>query len=139
MAGGINLYAYCPNPLTSVDLDGLHSGQTGPSQPGNGKAGPTKEQLKTMSLAERRAHFLAKGVPPSQLGPSGFPKVHIVEKSTEKQARDAARQHGGTAPIKHTQDKGQPTHYHAVDEEGEKLKGKDNIHFQKKGAKSNPP
>lgn len=44
MAGGINLYAYCVNPLTTVDLDGLtHKNQTGPGQPGNGRESPNKE------------------------------------------------------------------------------------------------
>ena len=44
MAGGINLYAYCPNPLTMVDLDGLaHPKQTGPVPPGKKKDGSNQE------------------------------------------------------------------------------------------------
>ena len=86
-----------------------------------------------MSAAERRAHYIAKGVPEGQFGPSGYPKVHIVEKPTLKQAEEAARNAGGSAPIKHTQDAGQPTHFHAVDEAGNKLTGPKNVHYQKRG------
>jgi hypothetical protein len=90
------------------------------------------------TAAEVRAENLAKGIPDSQLGPSGKPKVHVVEKSTRKETVDAAREAGGSKPIKHTQDKGQPTHYHPVDADRNKLTGKKNIHFQQRGAKPNP-
>jgi hypothetical protein len=94
--------------------------------------------LEQMSADERRAYFIKKGVPPNQLGPSGYPKVNVVEKATRKDTIDAARQAGGSKPIKHTQDAGQPTHYHATDESGDKLTGKDNVHYQQRGAKENP-
>jgi len=91
-----------------------------------------------MTATERRAHFMAKGVPGNEIGPSGYPKVHTVEKSTRKETIDAARQAGETKPIKHTQDSGQAAHYHPTDKGGNKLTGKDNVHFQQKGAKENP-
>lgn len=93
---------------------------------------------KKAAAAVERAKNLEKGIPASQLGPSGKPKVHVVKKPTDKQAKDAARQHGKSKPEKHTQDAGQPTHYHGTDSTGEKLKGKDNVHFQKRGEKPNP-
>lgn len=93
----------------------------------------TAKTVAEMSAAERRAHYLEKGVPASQLGPSGYPKVHVVEKPTLKQAEEAARNAGGSAPEKNTQDVGQPTHFHAVDEAGNKLKGAKNVHYQKRG------
>jgi fructose/tagatose bisphosphate aldolase len=81
---------------------------------------------------------IAKGIPPGQLGPSGKPKIHIVEKSTRKQMIDAARHSGHGKPIKHTKDRGQPTHYHSVDRDGNKLRGKDNVHFCQRGSPKNP-
>jgi RHS repeat-associated protein len=90
------------------------------------------------TASEIRAENIAKGIPESQLGPSGKPKVHIVEKSTRKETIDAAREAGGSKPIKNTQDSGQPTHYHPVDADGNKLTGNKNIHFQQRGAKENP-
>jgi hypothetical protein len=100
--------------------------------------GGSTKSLKDMTAGERRTHFENKGVPTTQLGPSGYPKVHTVEKSTLKEAQDAARQAGGSKPIKHTQDRGQPTHFHPVDQQGNKLTGKDNVHFQQRGATPNP-
>jgi hypothetical protein len=91
-----------------------------------------------MTAAERRAHHLAKGIPDNQIGPSGYPKVHVVEKATLKEAEEAARNAGGSKPMKHTQDRGQPTHFHAVDQQGKKLGGKDNVHYQKRGDPANP-
>jgi hypothetical protein len=98
-----------------------------------------RDVQKKAAAAIERAKNLKKGIPPSQLGPSGKPKVHVVKKPTDKRAEDAARQHGKSKPEKHTQDAGQPTHYHGTDRAGEKLKGKDNVHFQKRGEKPNPP
>ncbi len=66
-AGGLNLYAYCPNPLNVVDLDGLaHNGKKpgsgkgeGPRKHPGGKAGKQKPQL----LAEDLADHLRKNPP----------------------------------------------------------------------------
>ena len=88
--------------------------------------------------ASVRAANIAKGIPPGQLGPSGKPKINIVEKSTRKQMIDAARHSGHGKPIKHTKDRGQPTHYHSADRDGNKLRGKDNVHFCQRGAPKNP-
>jgi RHS repeat-associated protein len=95
-------------------------------------------RLSQMTAAERRAFFIAKGVPENEIGPGGFPKVHVVERATLKEAEEAARQAGKGKPIKHTQDAGQATHFHAVDEEGNKLAGGKNVHFQKRGDPPNP-
>ncbi len=100
--------------------------------------GDAPKSLKEMSAAERRAHFLGKGVPATQIGPSGYPKVHIVETSTLKEAEEAARLAGKGKPLLHNQDRGQPPHFHPVDEQGKKLSGGDNIHFQRRGGKPNP-
>jgi len=90
------------------------------------------------TAALEKAKSLAKGIPESQLGPSGKPKIHTVEKSTLKQRTDAARQDGSSKPIKHNQDKGQAPHLHPVDRSGNKLTGHRNVHYQLKGAKINP-
>jgi hypothetical protein len=48
-----------------------------------------------------------------------------------KDAKDAARQHGDQAPIHHgPHEPGQRPHYHAVDRDGNKLTGEDNVHFE---------
>lgn len=80
-----------------------------------------------------------KGIPSSQLGPSGKPKVHTVSKSNNKQAKDAARNNpkSNTQPVKHSSDKGQKTHYHSI-KKGEKLGGKDNVHYEDRSTKRNP-
>jgi uncharacterized protein RhaS with RHS repeats len=46
---------------------------------------------------ETRAANLAKGIPESRLGPSGKPKVHTVEHSTRKEAREAAKKEADRA------------------------------------------
>jgi RHS repeat-associated protein len=116
----------------------------GPSAGGKSQSGENpKVQTqttpgKTKTAAELRQENIAKGIPPNQLGPSGKPKVHIVEKATLKQRKDAARQAGSGNPVLHNKDKGQPPHMHPVDKQGKKLTGKDNVHFQKRGDKPNP-
>ena len=89
------------------------------------------------AASEERETNIKKGVDPKDLGPSGKPKAHVVKKSTRKETVDAARNAGGSKPIKHTQDKGQPTHYHPTDRTGKKLTGRDNVHYQQKGSKPN--
>ncbi|MFD2162259.1 DUF6443 domain-containing protein [Paradesertivirga mongoliensis] len=88
---------------------------------------------------ENRAEAASKGIPQKQLGPSGKPKIHTVEKSNLKSAKDAARNNpkSNTAPTKHSSDKGQKTHYHST-KDNEKLKGKDNVHYVDRSSKKNP-
>ncbi|TKC05249.1 DUF6443 domain-containing protein [Pedobacter frigoris] len=55
-----------------------------------------------------------------KLGPSGKPMVHTVHHSSQKQAKDAARQGGKGTPVKHTKDNKGGSHYH----HGTGVKGK---------------
>jgi hypothetical protein len=41
-----------------------------------------------------RASNVARGIPDSRLGPSGKPKIHSIDKSSKKAAREAAEQAG---------------------------------------------
>lgn len=68
-----------------------------------------------------RAKNIAKGIPESQLGPSGKPKIHTVDHATRKRAKDAARRDGKGNPILHPNDVDQPPHFHAVDADGNKI------------------
>lgn len=57
----------------------------------------------------------------NELGPSGKPKVHEVDHSTKKGAKDAARQEGKGSPVQHpSPTKGSP-HFHPTDADGEKV------------------
>lgn len=80
-----------------------------------------------------------KGIPSSQLGPSGKPKIHTVSKANNKQAKDAARNNAksNSKPVKHSSDKGQKTHYHST-RNGKKQEKKDNIHYEDRSTKRNP-
>jgi hypothetical protein len=72
------------------------------------------------TAAAERARNLEKGVPETQLGPSGKPKIHVVRHSTRKGAEEAAREQGGKggSVIHHpTPEEGGP-HFH-----GETAKG----------------
>jgi len=91
------------------------------------------------SRAKNVAAADAKGIPVSQLGPSGKPKIHNVEKPNLKRAEDAARNYkkSNSKPEKHNSDRGQKQHFHPT-RNGEKLTGKDNIHFVNKSSKKNP-
>ena len=54
-------------------------------------------------------------------GPSGAAKVHNIQHGSQKQAKDAARQGGQGAPIKHqAHSPGQRDHYHSADKSGGK-------------------
>jgi RHS repeat-associated protein len=88
---------------------------------------PRTEGGTTPTAAETRAENIAKGIPESQLGPSGQPKRHSVDHSTRKRAKDAARQSGKGEPIHNPSDVGQPPHFHAVDAQGNKI-GKQSPH-----------
>lgn len=89
--------------------------------------------------AGKTAKNITKEIPKSQLGPSGKPKIHIVSKPNLKRTKDAARNNpkSNTKPIKHSNDKGQKTHYHST-RNGEKMTGKDNIHYENRSSKRNP-
>jgi uncharacterized protein RhaS with RHS repeats len=73
--------------------------------------------------AKARAKNIAKGIDSKALGPSGKPKIHTMDHPTRKRAKDAARDEGKGPPLNHPSDKGQPPHYHPVDECGEKAVG----------------
>lgn len=68
-----------------------------------------------------RGENIARGIPESNLGPSGKPKIHTVDHPTRKQAKDAARNDGKGKPILHPNDVDQPPHFHAVDADGNKI------------------
>ncbi len=72
-----------------------------------------------------RAASREKGIPDSRIGPSGKPKVHTVEHSTVKQAKEAAQREaprdGKIRFDAHPQD-GQKPHYQAQDAKGENVK-----------------
>ncbi len=65
----------------------------------------------------------------NKLGQSGEPQVNTVKHSTEKAAKDAARNEGKTAPVKHPSPvKGDP-HYHPTGTDGEKLPNSTNHEY----------
>jgi RHS repeat-associated protein len=60
-AGGVNLYAYCANPLVVVDLDGLaHPKTRGPKKTGKTKAAPGKEGVKTSGSTDGTGSDVAR-------------------------------------------------------------------------------
>jgi len=74
------------------------------------------------TAAAERAANLEKGIPASELGPSGKPKIHVVQHSTRKEAEDAARAEagkGGTAIQHPTPAEGGP-HFHGETQNGAK-------------------
>lgn len=75
--------------------------------------------------AAERAKNVAKGVAESRLGPSGKPKVHTVEHSTRKGAKEAAAKQtppgGKVRHDAHPQD-GQKPHFQAENAKGENVK-----------------
>jgi RHS repeat-associated protein len=102
MAGGINLYAYCPNPLTMVDLDGLtHPSQTGPGQKGKGKDGPNNEAGARDASGRRRGpdgRFLPEKKPDYSSIPDPQGGVTVGGDFTARQKKAAIelnRQHNG--------------------------------------------
>lgn len=61
-----------------------------------------------------RDRNIARGVPESQLGPSGRPKIHVRRSSTRSRAADRAVSRGtrGTAPEEHTNPTRGSSHFH---------------------------
>jgi RHS repeat-associated protein len=72
-----------------------------------------------------------------KLGPSGKPMVHTVEKSSKKEAKDAARNDVANGskgtPVKHTKDEKGGNHYH--NGSGVQGKGKDTKDYGSKSGK----
>jgi hypothetical protein len=64
--------------------------------------------------AAERAQNMASGIPASQLGPSGKPKIHVKEHATRKRAQDAAQAESrrGVAPEEHSNPTVGDPHYH---------------------------
>lgn len=75
--------------------------------------------------AANRGENVAKGIPESRLGPSGKPKVHTVDHSTRKGAKEAAERQtppgGKVRNDAHPQD-GQRPHFQAEDAKGNNVK-----------------
>lgn len=75
--------------------------------------------------AANRAESRAKGIPDSQIGPSGKPKVHTVEHSTRKGAKEAAQREtppGGRVRNDASPKDGQKPHFQAENAKGENVK-----------------
>jgi hypothetical protein len=71
-----------------------------------------------------RAANIKKGIPASQLGPSGKPKIHVKKHSSVKRAKDSAKTRAGRrgSTVKHpTPNKGGP-HFHGVKSDGTKIR-----------------
>jgi RHS repeat-associated protein len=76
------------------------------------------------TAAANRAESIAKGIPESAIGPSGKPKIHVVDHGGKrKQAKDAARNeqngNGGTVE-NHTSPTVGKDHYHSKSQSGDK-------------------
>jgi RHS repeat-associated protein len=73
--------------------------------------------------AANRAENIAKGVPASQLGPSGKPKIHTVDHGGKRgEAKEAARREVGKggSTVNHVSPKVGGDHYHGTTPSGEK-------------------
>ena len=119
---------------------GINSYRAGKAAVNTVKSSKTAKNVKNTieTASKNRKNSIAHGIPESQIGPSGKPKVHNVSKPNNKQAREAARYQKGanTKPIKHPSDKGQKTHYHST-RNGEKMHGGKNIHYVDRSTKKN--
>jgi len=100
----------------------------------NSEAQPQQGQSQQKGLTEEKKKNLAdaekKGIPKDQLGPSGKPKVKVVKHSTEKRAKDAARNAGQRKPAKDVNPKKGGDHYHPTNKDGTRKKGKQNVHHE---------
>jgi hypothetical protein len=83
----------------------------------------------TRTPAQIRADNIARGIPESQLGGSGKPRIRSRDFPTRKKAFEAARQRGKRAPILNANDIGQPPHFHPVDAGGVKLSPSEHFNF----------
>ena len=105
----------CPPDCTQNMSSGGHEGA--PTSTDDDSDKPTAETERDKSKA--------KGVPDSQIGPSGKPKRHFADAPSRKRAEDAAKAgtSRGQAPIEHSAPtKGKP-HFHPVDASGNKIPG----------------
>jgi len=75
------------------------------------------------SADDEREKSKAKGIPDSQIGPSGKPKIHVKKHSSKKKAKDAASQDGNGPPMHHPSPTTGGPHYHPTDANGEKIPG----------------
>jgi RHS repeat-associated protein len=89
----------------------------------NGGAKPATPAAPATAAEAERAKSVAKGIPESQIGPSGKPKIHTADMPNRKAAEDAAKSAGSGKPMKHPNDKGQPPHFHPTDANGNKIPG----------------
>ena len=117
IAGGVALGAAINATSTQGDSKGAPATPPAASTPsGSGKGA-------TPTAPETRAGNVAKGVPESQLGPSGKPKVHVVDHGGDRKgAKDAARAEvgsGGTT-ANHTSPTVGKDHYHGETQSGDK-------------------
>ena len=83
------------------------------------QAGKEAEQ----TAAATRVENVAKGIPESQLGPSGKPKIHVVDHGGKrKEAKDAARSEVGSggSTTNHTSPTVGKDHYHGETQSGDK-------------------
>ena len=117
IAGGVAIGAAINATSTQGDSKGAQATPPAAGTPsGSGKGA-------TPTAPETRAGNVAKGVPESQLGPSGKPKIHVVDHGGDRKgAKDAARAEvgsGGTA-TNHTSPAVGKDHYHGETQSGEK-------------------
>jgi RHS repeat-associated protein len=81
------------------------------------------------TAAQWRDYYInVKGVPASELGPSGKPYSHFPQYSTRKDALDAAKNRPGAAGAEEdmAHGPGQDPHFHSVDSEGNRMQP--NVH-----------
>ena len=109
--------------LTALGLDVAAAAIPGVT--GLGMVSRATKRVGEMTATERRAYYEGRGIPSSQIGPSGYPKQHVAEHgggaSGKKEAREAA-EHEGKGPAMHHPNPtvGDP-HYHGTDSAGDKL------------------
>ena len=91
----------------------------------NSKDGYDRGKKEVKKTNENSSGKTSSGHPTDQygnkLGPSGEPQINTVKHSTQKSAKDAARNAGKGAPVKHTTPKKGGDHYHPTDGDGEKI------------------
>jgi len=108
-------------PLTGVVGKIVENGVRGKQRGGGRRAGAN--QSKSGSAASERAKNVAAGIPEKDLGPSGKPKIHVVDHGGKRgEAREAARRDvgkGGTTENHTGPIKGED-HYHGVTQDGRK-------------------
>jgi uncharacterized protein RhaS with RHS repeats len=108
----------------AVAIPGIPGGVGAIRQAGKAaESAATTAKVGEKTAAATRADNVAKGVPESQIGPSGKPKIHVVDHGGQrKEAKDAARAEvgkGGTTE-NHTTPAVGKDHYHGVTQSGEK-------------------